>query len=182
MVLESQGSTGHNGMLGIKIQHPASTRFHEDDSIHPAKRLKSLKSTDGEDSRDVSPSGDELLLRTPDSYRDEIPDSGDDEEFGDMEKSIPRRPTELESALLPVKTDKEAIAEYEEMRAAEDLPEDLKFRLNQEKWTKGKSSIYVDAFNLALETVLDDERHLFDEKEVEVFNQWRELQYEAQYL
>ena len=54
--------------------------------------------------------------------------------------------------------------------------------LNHRNWTKGKSSIYVDAFNLALETVLDDERHLFDEKEMEVFNQWRVLHYEAQYL
>jgi Fanconi-associated nuclease 1 len=58
----------------------------------------------------------------------------------------------------------------------------LKDRLSNRTWTKGKSSIYVDAFNLALETVLEDERHLFDEKEIEVFKQWRELEYEAQYL
>jgi Fanconi-associated nuclease 1 len=45
-----------------------------------------------------------------------------------------------------------------------------------------KSSIYVDAFNLALDTVLDEESHLFDEKEMDVFRQWRELDYEAQYL
>ena len=68
------------------------------------------------------------------------------------------------------------------MRAAEDVPEDLKSRLNQRSWAKGKSSIYVDAFNLALETVLEDEGHLFDEKEMEVFTQWRGLEYEAQYL
>jgi fanconi-associated nuclease 1 len=88
----------------------------------------------------------------------------------------------LESALPPVKTDKKAIEEYEAMRAAEDVPEDLKARLSQRSWTKGKSSIYVDAFNLALETVLEDERHLFDEKEIEVFSQWKGLEYEAQYL
>ena len=68
------------------------------------------------------------------------------------------------------------------MRATEDVPEDLKARLSQRNWTRGKSSIYVDAFNLALETVLEDEGHLFDEKEMEVFNQWKGLEYEAQYL
>jgi Fanconi-associated nuclease 1 len=40
----------------------------------------------------------------------------------------------------------------------------------------------VDAFNLALETVLDEEAHLFDEAEMEVFRKWRELDYESQYL
>ncbi|KAH7364599.1 VRR-NUC domain-containing protein [Rhexocercosporidium sp. MPI-PUGE-AT-0058] len=68
------------------------------------------------------------------------------------------------------------------MRAAEDVPEYLKSRLTQRTWIKGKSSIYVDAFNLALETVLKDEGHLFDEKEMEVFELWRQLDYEAQYL
>jgi len=92
------------------------------------------------------------------------------------------RPTELENALPPVKTDKDAIVEYEAMRAAEQEPPDLKTRLGDRKWTRGQSSIYVDAFNLALETVLEDEGHLFDEKEMEVFRQWESLQYEAQYL
>lgn len=50
------------------------------------------------------------------------------------------------------------------------------------EWGRGKSSIYVDAFNLALETVLAEEAHLFDEAEMEVFRQWRNLAYEAQYL
>ena len=68
------------------------------------------------------------------------------------------------------------------MRADGQVAEDLKERLHQRTWTKGKSSIYVDAFNLALETVLEDEGHLFDEKEMEVFHQWRALDYEAQYL
>jgi Fanconi-associated nuclease 1 len=179
MVLESRGAAGHNAMLGRRVPHPASTKFHDDDTAPPAKRLKFFESTDGEDSRNVS--GDEGVLRTPDNYGDEIPDSEDDGQEDD-EKSTPHRPTELESALPPVKTDKEAIDEYEAMRAAEDVPEDLKSRLSQRSWTKGKSSIYVDAFNLALETVLEDEGHLFDEKETEVFNQWRELEYEPQYL
>ena len=40
----------------------------------------------------------------------------------------------------------------------------------------------MDAFNLALETVLEDESHLFNEAELAVFAFWRELSYEAQYL
>ena len=49
-------------------------------------------------------------------------------------------------------------------------------------WINGQSSIYVDAFNLALETVLEDESHLFDAREMKVFNEWKQLGYEAQYL
>jgi hypothetical protein len=180
MVLQSWGATDHNAMLGRGVPHPASTKFHNDDTGPAAKRLKTFESTDGEDSRDVS--GDEYALRTPNAYRDETADSEDEDALEDEGKLTSIRPTELESALPQVKTDKEAIEEYEAMRAAEDVPEDLKSRLSQRSWTKGKSSIYVDAFNLALETVLEDEGHLFDEKEMEVFNQWRALEYEAQYL
>ncbi|CZR50535.1 uncharacterized protein PAC_00408 [Phialocephala subalpina] len=179
MVLDSQQATKHNAMLGRKIPHPASTQFH-DDALPPAKRLKTFESTDGEDSQDVSDA--ESVARTPSRFRDEVPDSDEENESGDDGPSASQRPTELEIALPPVKTDKDAIDEYEAMRAAEDDPEDLRSRLSQRSWAKGKSSIYVDAFNLALETVLEDEGHLFDEKEIEVFNQWRELEYEAQYL
>jgi Fanconi-associated nuclease 1 len=179
MILKAQSNTDHNAMVGRRIQHPSSTNFNDDKSP-PAKRLKTLDSTDGDDSRDVSE--DETSFQIPNPYRDEIPDSEDDGDSHD-DQSKPTRPTELESALPPIKTDKEAIAEYEAMRAAEqDVPGDLEDRLKDRRWTKGKSSIYVDAFNLALETVLEDEGHLFDEKELEVFNQWRELDYEAQYL
>ncbi|CAK7225528.1 hypothetical protein SBRCBS47491_005918 [Sporothrix bragantina] len=45
-----------------------------------------------------------------------------------------------------------------------------------------RSSIYVDAFNIALDTVLEQEQHLFSEKEKAVFAAWRDLDYEAQYL
>ncbi|KAK6544032.1 hypothetical protein TWF694_000746 [Orbilia ellipsospora] len=45
-----------------------------------------------------------------------------------------------------------------------------------------KSSIYVDAFNLALDTVLEDESYLFDDAEHEIFNMYRNLDYEAKYL
>jgi Fanconi-associated nuclease 1 len=174
MVLDVQGATIHNSMIR-RIPHPTSTNF-DDDILPSAKRLKSNESTDG-DSRDNSE--EEPAVHTPKyRLRDEIPDSEDDE--SDIEGGTAPL-TELESALLAVKTDKEAIDEYEAMRAS-DLPEDLITRLNSRSWTKGQSSIYVDAFNLALETVLEDENHLFDEKEMEVFNKWRNLDYEAQYL
>lgn len=167
-------------MLGRRVPHPASTKFHDDDTGLTAKRLKTSESTDDGDSRDVS--DDENAPHTPDNYRYEILDSEDEDALEDEGKVTSNRPTELESALPQVKTDKEAIEEYEAMRAAEDVPENFQSRLSQRSWTKGKSSIYVDAFNLALETVLEDEGHLFDEKEMEVFNQWRGLEYEAQYL
>ncbi len=180
MVLESRRPIGLNTMVGRRIPHPASTKFHDDVSP-PAKRLKTFDSTDGDESRVGSDDGDEIP-RSPKNFRNEIPDSSHANESDDDETSIPRGPTELESALPPVKTDKEAIDEYEAMRSTEAVPEDLKSRLAQSNWVKGKSSIYVDAFNLALDTVLGDEAHLFDRKEMEVFYQWKELEYEAQYL
>lgn len=167
-------------MLGRIILHPPSTKFHDDDIPPPTKRLKTSESTDGdEDSHDVS---DNEIMRTMSGYPDEIPDSDEDSGF-DEEQSQPKQPTDLESALPPVKTDKEAIAEYEAMRAVEQyMHGDVRSRLDKRDWTQGKSSIYVDAFNLALDTVLEDEGHLFDEKEMEVFSQWKGLEYEAQYL
>ena len=92
--------------------------------------------------------------------------------------------TELETSLPDIKTDERAIQEYEASQAEkDDLSEPgLHVRLRDGVWQKGKSSIYVDAFNLALETVLDEESHLFDEAEMEVFAQWRALSYESQYL
>lgn len=44
------------------------------------------------------------------------------------------------------------------------------------------SSIYVDAFNLALDTVLADEAYLFSSQEAEAFAKYRSLDYEAQHL
>jgi len=169
-------------MLGQKVPHPPSTKFDAEFGTPTAKRLKREASTDSSLSRDVSDE-DDLGRHSPlrHSAR-EIPDSEaeseEDEEFPSSARS-----TELESTLPPIKTDKEAIAEYEARRAAEAVSApDLHARLGQRKWVQGKSSIYVDAFNLALETVLDEEAHLFDGAESSVFEQWRNLSYEAQYL
>ncbi|GKZ39955.1 hypothetical protein AbraIFM66950_001719, partial [Aspergillus brasiliensis] len=90
--------------------------------------------------------------------------------------------TELESSLPTIQADDRAIEEYEASHAVNENEPDLQQRLRDGTWRKGRSSIYVDAFNLALETVLDEEAHLFNEAEMEVFRLWRELDYEAQYL
>lgn len=179
MVLQSQGPASHNQMLGHRIRHPPSTNFDDEFKTPTAKRLKRLDSTDSSYSRDVSDEDEASVLKK--SHVREIPDSEEDSEDGEQ---LPPRAsqTELENALPPIKTDKEAIAEYEATRAAEAEDLDLQGRLGQRKWIRGKSSIYVDAFNLALETVLEDEAHLFDDAELAVFQQWREMSYEGQYL
>ncbi|EEP77022.1 conserved hypothetical protein [Uncinocarpus reesii 1704] len=95
------------------------------------------------------------------------------------------QPTELETCLPPIKTYQQAIDEYEASKAS-DLPESKNFGLQERyenrSWIKGRSSIYVDAFNLALQCVLDEEVHLFDSKEMALFDHWKALPYESQYL
>jgi Fanconi-associated nuclease 1 len=91
--------------------------------------------------------------------------------------------TDLETALPQVDTSDDAIRAYEAYKAEEESKtERADERLEKRAWIRGKSSLYVDAFNLALDTVLDEESHLFDEAETEVFRIWREIGYEAQYL
>ncbi|BCR91015.1 fanconi-associated nuclease 1 [Aspergillus chevalieri] len=97
------------------------------------------------------------------------------------ENQPPNSQTELESSLPAIETDNQTIDEYGTSHAVQDEP-DLRQRMQNSTWQKGKSSIYVDAFNLALETVLTEEAHLFNDVEMEVFRQWKELSYEAQYL
>ncbi|KAJ5619505.1 hypothetical protein N7510_003489 [Penicillium lagena] len=103
--------------------------------------------------------------------------------YEDAETQIPpSSQTDLETSLPPIKTDDQAIEEYEASHAAEqegDSEPGLHVRLRDGVWQKGRSSIYVDAFNLALDTVLAEESHLFDEAEMEVFRQWRELSYQS---
>ncbi|KAH6628028.1 VRR-NUC domain-containing protein [Chaetomium tenue] len=92
------------------------------------------------------------------------PTSGADE--GDSLGS--EHQTAFENSLPAVATDKEAIEEYETLRASQasqDETENASARADARQWVRGKSSIYVDAFNLALDTVLEDESHLFDVEE-----------------
>lgn len=180
MALQMQSPALHNRMLGQRIQHPFSTNFQEKEGFPkpPAKRLKRLDSTATSVSCDQS--GEENSRITPSCERS--PREIHDSEAEDDEDQRFARPTELERALPSIKTDKAAIADYEAARAAEVEVLDLRGRLGQRKWVPGKSSIYVDAFNLALETVLEDESHLFDDAEMAVFEHWRNLSYEGQYL
>jgi len=198
MVLELQPSV-HNKMLGKlgKRSAPSSAKT----KTSPSKRLKSSKAEDAKahlsDDNDEQPGASTLSSFTsprrrralpPSSKQQaanrEIPDTDAEAEDGALDPP-PEEPTrtDLEQALPPIKTDKEAIQEYEQLRASEgaELAE-LSERLGKSKWTRGKSSIYVDAFNLALETVLEEESHLFDAAETKVFSEWRALSYEAQYL
>ena len=89
-----------------------------------------------------------------------------------------------------MQTDEEAIEAYEAYKASQEVEKEpaqsnestTESQLESRSWVRGRSSIYVDAFNLALDTVVDDEGHLFNEAEHDLFRQWRELPYEAQYL
>ncbi|GME22470.1 VRR-NUC domain-containing protein [Neofusicoccum parvum] len=168
-------------MLGKKqttlIPHPKSTNYdnHPDFATRPPKRIKRDADDDASDRAPAPPSPRMSARLIPDSDAE-----ADDEDLGAPALAVR---TDLESALPPIQTDKEAIEAYEISRAAEEADKlDQDGRLREGKWTKGRSSIYVDAFNLALDTVLEEERHLFDEAEMEVFSQWRALDYEAQYL
>lgn len=94
--------------------------------------------------------------------------------------------TTIESSLPPINADRDSINEYESLRASQSTEDKPPLQVAGEEkpqqWARGKSSIYVDAFNLALDTVLEDEAHLFDEKERAVFETWKSLGYETQYL
>lgn len=106
-------------------------------------------------------------------------------EDGEVVETSLRRVTEIESSLPSIEAGKDAIAEYQALRASQIEEEEARENASKAegpKWVRGKSSIYVDAFNLALDTVLEDETHLFDDKERKVFELWRALDYEAQYL
>ncbi|CAD6445823.1 91c0360d-8014-4578-a457-1b6178a6370c [Sclerotinia trifoliorum] len=186
MVLKELKNNNQNVMLNRRTQRKIPQDF-KDKLLPPSKRLKTESAEDG-DLSSRCPSDEEELPLSPrigspvHLRKTEILDSEDEGE-DEMDQIGAPRVTELESALPPVDIDKNAIAKYEAMRAEVDnLPDDLKSRLSGRTWERGKSSIYSDAFNLALETVLEDEGHLFDEKEMDVFNQWRDLDYEAQYL
>ncbi|KAJ4372282.1 hypothetical protein N0V83_004056 [Neocucurbitaria cava] len=170
MALNPRSPSKHNQMITRFIKHPKSTNF-DGDNDRPAKRRKT----------DDSPKKPPPTPRK--SFRHEIPDSDADDNDTEVEEEKKEHKTDLESALPPVKSGDEAIEEYEAFKASqEDNEAGTEERLDKRAWVRGKSSLYVDAFNLALDTVLDEESHLFNESETEVFRIWRDLSYEAQYL
>lgn len=87
----------------------------------------------------------------------------------------------FESALPETRSD-EAIKEYEKTYGSQIIRTPSDGTPRNGAWVKGRSSIYVDAFNLALDTVLEDEAHLFDERERYVFDEWKALDDDSQYL
>lgn len=174
MVLNLQTPSKHNQLntLSRFIKHPKSTNY-DGEKDRPAKRQK----TGANSPRKPPPTPRRAIKR-------EIPNSdADDDDNFEVKEEEKEHKTDLESALPPVKTGEEAVREYEAFKASqEDKAEDTGERLEKRSWVRGKSSLYVDAFNLALETVLEEESHLFDEAETELFRIWRKLGYEAQYL
>ena len=112
-------------------------------------------------------------------------DENDANENGDVGDTVKfHRPTEVESALPAIKAEKAEIEEYESKRAQGDgeLSSELRDRIGARTWERGRSSIYVDAFNLALTTVLEEEGHLWNDAEKRIFAEWDKLNYDAQYL
>ena len=184
MVLKARNASMHNYMLGQKIPHPASTKFDDDDDfpIPQAKKPRREDSILGDTDPNSASADPRPTSKSSRSNRNEIPDSEDEDE-NDFDEAPHSNQTLLETSLPPVRTDKEAIEEYEAYRAAqEEEGETLHDRLDKRSWHRGRSSIYVDAFNLALETVLGEEHHLFGAAELALFEHWRGLSYESQYL
>ncbi|KAK5071131.1 hypothetical protein LTR64_007635 [Lithohypha guttulata] len=200
MVLEEKSLSTHNVIVNSnnvvmqsttkKIPHPASTRYNDnrdDDDDFPSpiakrRKIETLLQTPSKDAKSLYGNSP---LRSPRRDKRVYEDHENENEL-EQDVSDERLPvqTQLETALPPVQTDKEAIEAYEAYKAgeAQDDSENLHTRLENRSWIRGRSSIYVDAFNLALETVLKEESHLFDEAENTVFSIWRDLGYEAQYL
>jgi Fanconi-associated nuclease 1 len=210
MVLEPRNPSAYNEMLG-RASSPekssprkptaASTALITDlFEARPAKRIKQdHDKSDNAESDYASASRPARLDRhsnsaqsTPRKPRHRLPVPDCDAESGDEDlrqgQDEPRSTqTDLEQALPPVKTDKEAIAEYETFRAQEAASATGNSTLDQylsapREWVRGKSSIYVDAFFLALDTVLAEESHLFSPAEMRVFDEFKGMPYEAQYL
>jgi fanconi-associated nuclease 1 len=147
----------------------------------PSKRLKVVKDSesDSDSHSTVDRRGGHSPAKMPKFEDHSGPVSGGDDTNGNA------RGTAFDGLLPSIDTDAAAIEEYEVMRASQVEPgkaDNASVRLDSRQWIRGKSSIYVDAFNLALDTVLEDEAHLFDDRERAVFREWMALSYEAQYL
>lgn len=173
MALTPRSASTHNQMITrfITRTKPTAESTHHDENEPPAKRQK------------PNPSPSKKRNISKQDTKIDPPEIDVENELTATKLDEIEHQTDLESALPPVSTDAEAIEEYEAFKASQEEDKaDTEERLRDRTWIRGKSSIYVDAFNLALDTVLDEESHLFDEAEMEVFRIWRSLNYEAQYL
>ena len=128
-----------------------------------------------------------VSVQTEDSIVEGGTDDGDDSVDGAVTTTGPSQVrTDLEQALPDIEdeTNQSSIAAYEAYKASQKTTEELHDGRGEgvaepQLW---RSSIYVDAFNLALDTVLADEAHLFNDVERRVFDEWKRLGYGAQYL
>ena len=171
MALNLRSPSKHNQMITQFIKHPKSTNFDGENDRSPKRRRVG-------DVTKPPPTP-----RKKRNHKDEVADSDAEDERKIVKEEEKDTKTDLESALPHIDTGEEAIEAYEAFKASqEEKSEGAEERLKDRSWVRGKSSLYVDAFNLALDTVLEEEHHLFDEAETEVFRIWRTLDYEAQYL
>jgi Fanconi-associated nuclease 1 len=140
----------------------------------PTKRLKKDEDTESESEEpvelDVKHESGELV--SEEAFLDDKD-----------QRRTKERVTDFENALPPTEASQEAIEEYETLKSSQsNAGEEIPSKKIAPLWIKGRSSIYVDAFNLTLDTVLDEESSLFSSRELEIFDQWKNLNYEAQYL
>lgn len=139
----------------------------------PTKRLKRDEDTESESEEPL-----ELAVKYESSEMlsaETLPDEKD-------QHRTKERVTDFENAMPPTEASQEAIEEYETLKSSQNNDEEPPNKKIAPLWIKGRSSIYVDAFNLTLDTVLEEESSLFSIKELDIFNQWKNLNYEAQYL
>lgn len=139
----------------------------------PSKKLKSheIPDSEAESSDDSSLEDSKQSLKIDHAAHDE-----------DAEQQSRPRPTDVENVLPATQDEEEAIKEYQNLKLSQASSQDGTEAKAPPLWVKGRSSIYVDAFLVALDTVLEDESHLFDEREKEIFRQWKGLDYSSQYL
>jgi fanconi-associated nuclease 1 len=166
-----QQSTSSQSGVASLTKHPrspvAATPVHDLAASAPRSPLRKKVKSHGRPEQDVHVDVDADLLG------DHQPD---DQYEGEKQSA-------LEAALPAVRIDEEAIEEYEASQSQRiEAEQSAADRLTSRKWVRGKSSIYVDAFDLALDTVLEEESCLFGNAELELFRHWRELSYEAKYL
>ncbi|KAL7927582.1 VRR-NUC domain-containing protein [Trichoderma austrokoningii] len=140
----------------------------------PTKRLKRGEDTDSEseETNELATEHGSRIFVSEEALSDEKD-----------QRRAKERVTDFENALPPTEASQEAIEEYEALQPSQsNSGEEVPNKKIAPLWIKGRSSIYVDAFNLTLDTVLEEESSLFGSKELEVFSQWKNLNYESQYL
>jgi hypothetical protein len=175
------------GTLGSKQPFLAMSKrvcrstSNDSNITHPGKRYKVARSVNGVEQSPYDDLSRELMSDT-EIYREETPLRGEIGSCGGSE--YPHYSlAEFETAQLSMEARKEATVKHKTLYAADESSlVELGASLHSGIIATSRSSIYVDAFNLALDTVLKGERHLFSNTEEEVFDRWKSLDYEAQYL